>query len=781
MDRIVLLFGLLLASASASATTYTVNSIFDTPDTNPGDNVCEATSGGVQCTLRAAIEEANAHAGADTIVFSLGLIAISISGSPLPAIVGVLTIDGTTAPNYAAAQTSVINAPPSIYIVGTSLTGTTADGFRIANGVSGSTIKGIGIIGFPDNGIEVVNTDGILIDSNWIGTGRTGGIDGNDGSGVYLSDSENTKVGQTINQAGPSLIGRGNLISNNLEDGVFVILGDDIVIAGNYIGFDPFTDADHGNGGHGVNLTGPNVKVGDGIGYLVNNVPNFLKVPNVITNNDDSGVRTSTGGHTIRMNQIYRNGSNGVVLNGASSEVGFSDAQQGNSIFNNTGHGVVVGSDFASSGNEVQGNSVYLNTQRGVQISLGSSNVVSNNQIFDNLNDGVRLDAASNTVSNNRIGFENNIVKGNGFNGIVINSGSNTVGSNTIATVDDDGIDIVTGSGNQVSSNSIGVGTGGIDYGNGANGIRVRAAASNTSISNNRIGHNNQDGVRLEGGGSTLCGNRIGLGNALEPAANSLKGIRILGGGNRVGGLAVACAGNDIGHNLFDGVHVEGAANIIRDNFIGRKDANLFGNGTAGMWLTNAASQSEIMGNVFGDNNEDAIRLSNTAGTRNRIQENRYELNGTAAGDLAIDILSNGVTPNDVNDADAGANNIQNTPELLVVLMSPDLLEITYRMTSSISNSTYPITVDFYRGFGVSPGPGLSKEVEGQFVYRDVYNLAPNTSKVVAFDPMSLSGFGTIMAQATDAEGNSSEFSFPVPFNLNVQPEVVFKDGFEDP
>jgi CSLREA domain-containing protein len=774
MNRVVLLFSLMLASASASATTYTVNSIFDTPDSNPGDNVCEATSGGTQCTLRAAIEEANSDIGFDSIEFSLGLIVINISGSPLPSITSFMTIDGTTAPNYSAGQTYVISAPPSVYINGSALTGTTADGFRLVSGAGASTIRGIGIIGFPDNGIEVANADSITIDSNWIGTGRTGGIAGNTGSGVYLNNCDNCKVGQTINQVGPALVGRGNLISNNGEDGVFLIVGENnTIIAGNYIGLDPFTDADHGNGGHGVHLQGPNVRVGHSV--------NGLNAPNFITNNNGSGIRTSTGGQLIYTNQIYRNGNNGVILNGGSSNIGFTNPVLANRIFNNTGHGVVIGNDFASSSNLVQNNFIYENTQRGVQISLGSSNVVSNNQIFDNLNDGVRIDAASNTVGSNRIGLENNTIKGNAFNGIVINSGSNTVDGNTIATVDDDGIDIVTGSGNQVNSNNIGVGTGGIDYGNGANGIRVRAAASNTSISNNRIGHNNQDGVRLEGGGSTLCGNRIGLGAALEAAANALKGVRILGGGNRVGGLAVVCAGNDIGHNLFDGVHVEGATNIIRDNFIGRKDANLFGNGTAGMWLTNAASQSEIMGNVFGDNNEDAIRLSSTAGTRNRIQENRFELNGATAGDLGIDILSNGVTPNDVNDADAGTNNIQNTPELLVVLMSPDLLEITYRMTSSISNSTYPITVDFYRGFTVSVGPGLSKEVEGQFVYRDVYNLAPNTSKVVAFDPMSLSGFGTIMAQATDAEGNSSEFSFAVPFNVNVQPGVIFKDGFEDP
>jgi len=53
-----------LASQSVAAT-FTVNSTADTPDATPGDGVC-ATAGAV-CTLRAAIEEANALAGADLI------------------------------------------------------------------------------------------------------------------------------------------------------------------------------------------------------------------------------------------------------------------------------------------------------------------------------------------------------------------------------------------------------------------------------------------------------------------------------------------------------------------------------------------------------------------------------------------------------------------------------------------------------------------------------------------------------------------------------------------
>jgi len=50
-----------------AAATITVTSSADAIDTNPGDGACVATGGG--CTLRAAIDEANARPGPDTIAF----------------------------------------------------------------------------------------------------------------------------------------------------------------------------------------------------------------------------------------------------------------------------------------------------------------------------------------------------------------------------------------------------------------------------------------------------------------------------------------------------------------------------------------------------------------------------------------------------------------------------------------------------------------------------------------------------------------------------------------
>ena len=70
-------------SANAQAAvpvTYTVTSTADQADINPGDGTCSTGAfSGNTCTLRAAILEANAHPGADTILFGLpGVFALGI-------------------------------------------------------------------------------------------------------------------------------------------------------------------------------------------------------------------------------------------------------------------------------------------------------------------------------------------------------------------------------------------------------------------------------------------------------------------------------------------------------------------------------------------------------------------------------------------------------------------------------------------------------------------------------------------------------------------------------
>ena len=70
-------FGLRPAAADAN---FVVNSTADMVDAEPGDGLCETDITG-DCTLRAAVQEANAFAGVDTITVPTGSYVLSQPGA----------------------------------------------------------------------------------------------------------------------------------------------------------------------------------------------------------------------------------------------------------------------------------------------------------------------------------------------------------------------------------------------------------------------------------------------------------------------------------------------------------------------------------------------------------------------------------------------------------------------------------------------------------------------------------------------------------------------------
>ena len=76
----LLLMMLLIVSYDAAAFVFAVNSFVDVIDASPGDGVCETTTPG-ECTLRAAIMEANALVGADQITLPPGSYNLTLLGS----------------------------------------------------------------------------------------------------------------------------------------------------------------------------------------------------------------------------------------------------------------------------------------------------------------------------------------------------------------------------------------------------------------------------------------------------------------------------------------------------------------------------------------------------------------------------------------------------------------------------------------------------------------------------------------------------------------------------
>ena len=78
VTRLLITAALLLTPGFAAGATFVVNSQLDAVDVTPGDAVC-ATAGAV-CTLRAAVQEANALAGVHVITLPAGTYTLTIRG-----------------------------------------------------------------------------------------------------------------------------------------------------------------------------------------------------------------------------------------------------------------------------------------------------------------------------------------------------------------------------------------------------------------------------------------------------------------------------------------------------------------------------------------------------------------------------------------------------------------------------------------------------------------------------------------------------------------------------
>ncbi len=224
-----LVFG--LAVNSISAQIYTVNSLLDTSDANPGDGVCD--DGSVNCTLRAAIEEANAS-GATLIDFSIsGTINLTNDLGVITAVIidggNAIIVDGSSAGNVHCIELFVSDVEirnlevvdcsnSGIYIVGGgSLSNITLDGNTISNcddgiwtgfgggNCTGCVISNNTISGNSNRGVRAsrnqVTFASNLIQSNTTGIFIDGGADENvisqnqfdcnSGSGIFFSSGSN--------------------------------------------------------------------------------------------------------------------------------------------------------------------------------------------------------------------------------------------------------------------------------------------------------------------------------------------------------------------------------------------------------------------------------------------------------------------------------------------------------------------------------------------------------------------------------------------------------------
>src|SRR5258706_1290733 len=147
LGMLLLLTTLLVSSTQPARAggALTVTLVNEGHDANPGDGFC-ATGSGV-CTLRAAIEEANAFPLSNNIIFNLpgsGVHVMSITLGALPDITDPIILDGTSQPNCVV---------PCIVLSGAAIAGI-HNGLTVAT--NSSTIKGF-IITSWTNELGIMN------------------------------------------------------------------------------------------------------------------------------------------------------------------------------------------------------------------------------------------------------------------------------------------------------------------------------------------------------------------------------------------------------------------------------------------------------------------------------------------------------------------------------------------------------------------------------------------------------------------------------------------------
>jgi hypothetical protein len=351
-----------LSISIASAETYTVT----------------ATRDSLTGSLRQAMEDANAHAGPDTIIFNIptsdpGYVAGVFTmrpGTALPDLADDGTVlDGTS---QSANQGNTNPLGPEIELDGTAAGAT--NGFTVLGG--NIQIRGFVINHFAYIGIRVIGTTAreALIAGNYIGTDPTGMIgQGNLYGGIWVEfGAHGARIGgSTIDERN---IISGATISVNLKTGtgVYVEEADSVRIIGNHVGVNRDATATIPNEGVGVCIRDTRHTAVGGTNPGEGNIIGGNKGAGIIvrmptaTMNALSGnfIGTDTSGRLDLGNNFV-----GIELDfGAHNNT----VGPANTIMFTTGTGVIVNHD-STFGNAIWGNSITRNSDQGIYLRNGGN------------------------------------------------------------------------------------------------------------------------------------------------------------------------------------------------------------------------------------------------------------------------------------------------------------------------------------------------------------------------------------------------------------------------
>lgn len=788
----------------------------DRPDSNPGDGQCKTSKN--TCTLRAAIQEANASPGADTIWSNWGNGVIFALNSPLPEITEAVTLIGS----------NVADAYPRI------------DGASLPSGTHGLrltgnhiTVHNFSVTNFTGNGIWITGSENVvyncLIGTNYQGTSGLG----NGQNGIAINGSYNEI--------------RDNVIVDNTYAGIRVDGGNENkVLSGNAIGYWPGSGARRANHNDGVLVYGgANTRIGG----------DTPAQSNSIAGNTASGIRieAAAGSVTVLANKI------GAMANGQ--------------LLGNR-HGIEVYSSYHTIGSTAQKSSWVAGNSWGIAI-LGPSatynavryNLISTNTGLANSGDGIVLyySGSNNVVENNTVGHS-------GQHGIAVYQYSaacmyNRIADNWVGT-DEAGRDLGNGmDGIYVEKNYCAyLQSNRVAYNNRYGIYLNNYGADGSTLSTNQCHYNQEAGIRINSNGNTVSDNVVGLnpgvglwvtGNANTLTSNSALGAMIPSANYQATGIQIDGNQNTLrGHNTYiteiayhtgDGVVINGNENTVqryyihsngdagveiagRNNVIGAVggNRNTIGVNNDGVRLTAAAGLNQVIGNYIGVETSGSGDAGNSTGVRiygwgnqitanriaysygsnvvlsgsdahdntlqdnhigptltshgvslenasagNVLQANQISSSGGAGiyiasgslnrlisntltlnGGLGIDLAPTGVTLNDSGDGDSGANYLQNFPVLTAVTAFSSQTRIQGTLNSHPNTS---FTIQFFLNTTCdASGYGEAETYLGQTT------LTTNSSGQAGFDVTLAAGGAAgkyVVATATHTNGDTSELS----------------------
>ncbi len=753
---------LLIIGDVQAQVTFVVNSTGDDGNEEVGDGFCNTgTQIGttppplelpiMECTLRAAIEEANEADEAVIIEFGSSYLqtnqydlSMIVVQSNLPFIQNQVTIAGETHLDFEEDEDHPTGGHPRVVISGSNVS---ASGLRFGSGSTGSAVRHIAVGGFGNSGILLQGGNNYTVENSIIGGYWSPNVVGHMGNGEH-----------GINVNGASETGGGNLttifdniIFNNSGDGIHIRNGSEAtIVQGNIIGLTPsyLTDIFHPGSGN----AGAGVYIAENAGS--DNIIGFLE-GNTISNNGSGGVHVLADGQSILGNDIgvphngeiesgydasdYGNDSNGIILESSNNTVGGTGAAT-NTIGNSQYVGIRVGSggnDIEANDNEIRMNYIGTNADgddfgqsQGIRIDNGSDNNIRNVTVAYNTT-GIEFRSGGNVIRRSTI--VNNTASGVWFRGASGSLGTDDLDDANVIGENNQGV-YVSGNATNVyiTNNYIGTNEDGDDLGNSSSGVRIDG--ENTSVAIGQPGHgnvigNNHRGIDFRDGasGTYVFSNYIGVHPNGDPISN-MYGI-------------IAANDADVGPNqigyppvLFDPEDWEpgtGPGNIIAHNTV------------TGVDLSSA--------------NDNAVS--------NVIRGNSFYGNGSTGIDLGMDNV-------DVGGGSSGPNTWLNFPEFdedeTFYNENTGEIELRYRVRTNAGNADYGLGIDVYLA---QDGERQGKTFLGTVIYEEdnATNWVFDAIEVPA--GVSVSASDHIVATATDNSWNTSQFSEAV--KLGDDPEIV--------